>query len=131
MVGKVLGASIDLDIHLDRDTATSVSHGPLCRQALEVLALMPALHSDFSTQPLLRDIFEGRCVIHVTHDHEEARSIADLIALFYGGPWCKSNLRRLGLFAADSWIKAFSPTRSRPSTRRAWEADVLGDLRGW
>ena len=52
VVRKVFGASIDLVIHLDRDTAVSGIDGPLRRQVMEVLALVPALHNDFSTQPL-------------------------------------------------------------------------------
>jgi pilus assembly protein CpaF len=52
VVRKVFGASIDLVIHLDRDTAASGREGPLRRQIVEVLALVPALHNDFSTQPL-------------------------------------------------------------------------------
>ncbi|CAN5282534.1 N/A [soil metagenome] len=52
VVRKVFGASIDFVIHLDRDTAASGTEAPLRRQVMEVLALVPALHNDFSTQPL-------------------------------------------------------------------------------
>ncbi len=52
VVRKVFGASIDLVIHLDRDTAASGTDAPMRRQVMEVLALVPALHHDFSTQPL-------------------------------------------------------------------------------
>jgi pilus assembly protein CpaF len=52
VVRKVFGASIDLVIHLDRDTAAVSSEGPMRRQVMEILALVPALHNDFSTQPL-------------------------------------------------------------------------------
>ncbi len=52
VVRRVFGASIDLVIHLDRDNAVSGIDGPMRRQVMEVLALVPALHNDFSTQPL-------------------------------------------------------------------------------
>ncbi|MGQ0849507.1 MAG: CpaF family protein [Actinomycetota bacterium] len=51
VVRKVFSATLDLVVHLDRD-ATGVSEGPIRRQVMEVLALVPALHDDFSTQPL-------------------------------------------------------------------------------
>jgi pilus assembly protein CpaF len=52
VVRKVFGASIDFVVHLDRDSAATSFEGPLRRQVMEVLALVPALHNDFSTQPL-------------------------------------------------------------------------------
>lgn len=52
VVRKVFSASIHLVIHLDRDNAVSGGEGPIRRQVMEVLALVPALHHDFSTQPL-------------------------------------------------------------------------------
>jgi Flp pilus assembly CpaF family ATPase len=51
VVRKVFSNSIDLVIHLDRDAAGS-NEGPLRRQVMEILALVPALHDDFSTEPI-------------------------------------------------------------------------------
>lgn len=55
VVRKVFSNSIDLVIHLDREMQGE-SEGPIKRQVMEVLAVVPALHDDFSVQPLfLRD----------------------------------------------------------------------------
>jgi pilus assembly protein CpaF len=51
VVRKVFSSSLDLVLHLDRDLSGS-SEGPLRRQVMEILALVPALHNDFSTQPI-------------------------------------------------------------------------------
>ena len=51
VVRKVFSASIDLVVHLDRATMGG-PEGGLKRQMLEVLALVPSLHDDFSVQPL-------------------------------------------------------------------------------
>lgn len=51
VVRKVFGNSLDLVVHLDRDLA-GTTDGPLRRQVMEVLALVPALHNDFSTEPI-------------------------------------------------------------------------------
>jgi pilus assembly protein CpaF len=50
VVRKVFSASIDLVVHLDRD-----GHGPdgaIRRGVMEILAVVPSLHDDFTTQPL-------------------------------------------------------------------------------
>ena len=55
VVRKVFGSSIDLVVHLDRD---AVRHGerPLRRKVMEVLAVVPSLHDDFTVEPIfLRD----------------------------------------------------------------------------
>jgi pilus assembly protein CpaF len=51
VVRRVFAASLDFVIHLDRD-ATGTSDGPVRRQVVEILALVPSLHDDFSTQPI-------------------------------------------------------------------------------
>lgn len=55
VVRRVFSNSIDLVIHLDREMQGE-SEGPIKRQVMEILAVVPALHDDFSVQPLfLRD----------------------------------------------------------------------------
>lgn len=49
VVRKVFSTAIDVVVHLDRDT---VGDGPIRRRVMEVLALVPALRDDFSTQPI-------------------------------------------------------------------------------
>ena len=49
VVRKVFAASIDLVIHLDRDAA---GDGPIRRRVMEILAVVPSLHEDFTTQPI-------------------------------------------------------------------------------
>lgn len=51
VVRKIFAASIDIVIHLDRDTAPD-GDGRIRRQVREILALVPSLHDDFSTEPL-------------------------------------------------------------------------------
>lgn len=51
VVRRVFASSLDFVVHLDRDT-TGAGDGPVRRQVVEVLALVPALHDDFSTQPI-------------------------------------------------------------------------------
>jgi pilus assembly protein CpaF len=50
VVRKVFSSSIDLVIHLDRDVSSSGSR--IRRQVVEVRALVPSLHDDFSSEPL-------------------------------------------------------------------------------
>lgn len=50
VVRKIFASSIDLVVHLDRDLDTG--SGGIRRQTLEVRALVPSLHDDFSTEPL-------------------------------------------------------------------------------
>ncbi len=55
VVRKVFSSSIDLVVHLDREMQGE-SDGPIKRQVMEILAVVPSLHDDFSVQPLfLRD----------------------------------------------------------------------------
>lgn len=49
IVRKVFSSALDLVVHLDRDT---VSDGPIRRRVMEILALVPSLRDDFSTQPI-------------------------------------------------------------------------------
>lgn len=49
VVRKVFSSAIDLVVHLDRDT---VGEGPIRRQVIEILAVVPALRDDFTTQPI-------------------------------------------------------------------------------
>jgi pilus assembly protein CpaF len=51
VVRKIFSSSLDFVVHLDRD-ATGARESPVRRQVVEVLALVPALHDDFSTQPI-------------------------------------------------------------------------------
>lgn len=51
VVRKIFAASIDLVVHLEREASTD-SDGTIMRQVTEILALVPSLHDDFSTQPL-------------------------------------------------------------------------------
>lgn len=48
VVRKVFSSSIDLVVHLDRD----VTEKSVRRQAMEVRAVVPALHDDFSSEPI-------------------------------------------------------------------------------
>jgi pilus assembly protein CpaF len=50
VVRKIFATSIDFLVHLDRDTEPS--EGKIRRQTVEIRALVPSLHEDFSTQPL-------------------------------------------------------------------------------
>lgn len=51
IVRRVFAASLDFVVHLDRDV-TGTTEGPVRRQVMEILALVPSLHDDFSTQPI-------------------------------------------------------------------------------
>jgi pilus assembly protein CpaF len=50
VVRKVFASSIDLVVHLDRDV--DPDRGGIRRQTVEVRALVPSLHDDFSSEPL-------------------------------------------------------------------------------
>jgi len=52
VVRKVFASSIDLVIHLERDVEPK--GGGIRRQTMEIRALVPALHEDFSSEPLFR-----------------------------------------------------------------------------
>jgi hypothetical protein len=50
VVRKIFSTSIDLLVHLDRDV--DPSEGRVRRQTVEIRALVPSLHDDFSSEPL-------------------------------------------------------------------------------
>jgi pilus assembly protein CpaF len=50
VVRKVFSSSIDLVVHLDR--AIDPDDGSILRQATEIRAVVPALHDDFSSEPI-------------------------------------------------------------------------------
>jgi len=50
VVRKVFASSIDLVVHLDRDV--DPDGGGIRRQTVEIRALVPSLHDDFSSEPL-------------------------------------------------------------------------------
>lgn len=52
VVRKVFASSIDLVVHLDRDVDPKT--GGIRRQTVEIRALVPSLHDDFSSEPLFR-----------------------------------------------------------------------------
>ncbi len=51
VVRKVFASALDFVIHLERD---AVGDGPIRRQVMEVLAVVPSLREDFTTQPIFR-----------------------------------------------------------------------------
>ena len=51
VVRKVFSAALDFVIHLDRDTT---SDGPIRRRVMEILAVVPSLRDDFSTEPIFQ-----------------------------------------------------------------------------
>jgi Flp pilus assembly CpaF family ATPase len=50
VVRKIFSTSIDFLVHLDRDVEPS--EGKIRRQTVEIRALVPSLHEDFSSEPL-------------------------------------------------------------------------------
>jgi Flp pilus assembly CpaF family ATPase len=50
VVRKVFASSIDLVVHLERDVGAS--GGGIRRETMEIRALVPSLHDDFSSEPL-------------------------------------------------------------------------------
>jgi pilus assembly protein CpaF len=50
VVRKVFSSSIDLVVHLDRDV--DAAEKTIRRQATEIRAVVPALHDDFSSEPI-------------------------------------------------------------------------------
>jgi pilus assembly protein CpaF len=49
VVQKIFSSALDFVVHLDRDSA---GEGPLRRRVMEILAVVPSLRDDFSTQPI-------------------------------------------------------------------------------
>lgn len=49
VVRKVFTSALDLVVHLDRDAA---GDGPIRRRVMEILAVVPSLREDFSTEPI-------------------------------------------------------------------------------
>jgi hypothetical protein len=50
VVRKIFSTSIDFIVHLDRDVEPF--EGKIRRQTVEIRALVPSLHEDFSSEPL-------------------------------------------------------------------------------
>lgn len=59
VVRKVFASTIDFVVHLDRD-ATTYEGQSLRRQTMEILAVNPSLHDDFTTEPLFHREEIGR-----------------------------------------------------------------------
>lgn len=59
VVRKVFSSTIDFVLHLDRD-ATTYEGQTMRRQTMEILALNPSLHDDFTTEPLFKREEIGR-----------------------------------------------------------------------
>lgn len=58
VVRKVFSSSVDLVVHLDR--RNDPRNGAIVRQTMEIRAVVPALHDDFSTEPIfVRDRVGG------------------------------------------------------------------------
>jgi pilus assembly protein CpaF len=53
VVRKVFSSTLDLVVHLDRDLIRDAD-APLRRRVIEVLAVVPSLYDDFSTEPLFQ-----------------------------------------------------------------------------
>ncbi len=53
IVRKVFASAIDVVVHLDRDDINRADHRHgIRRQVMEILAIVPSLHADFSTEPI-------------------------------------------------------------------------------
>ncbi len=52
IVRRVFAAAIDLVVHLDFETPASGPGDGVRRQVTELLAVVPSLHDDFSTEPI-------------------------------------------------------------------------------
>ncbi|CAN5185990.1 ATPase, T2SS/T4P/T4SS family [soil metagenome] len=52
IVRRVFAAAIDLVVHLDFDTPAGGPGDGIRRQVTEILAVVPSLHDDFSTEPI-------------------------------------------------------------------------------
>ena len=52
VVRKVFSTTIDIVVHLDRDAVPQEGTNGLRRQVMEILAVMPAMGDDFTTEPL-------------------------------------------------------------------------------
>ncbi len=51
VVRRIFSSTIELVIHLDRDTRSTDEHG-LRRATMEVLAVQPSMSEDFTTEPI-------------------------------------------------------------------------------
>lgn len=54
IVRKVFAAAIDLVVHCDMDDLNRTDPGGIRRQVTEVIAVVPSLHDDFSTEPIFQ-----------------------------------------------------------------------------
>jgi pilus assembly protein CpaF len=52
VVRKVFASAIDLVVHCDRDDANRAGADGIRREVIEILAVVPALHDDFTTEPI-------------------------------------------------------------------------------
>lgn len=52
VVRKVFGTSLDLVVHVDRDDAVRDGHVGIRREVMEISAVAPALHDDFTCEPI-------------------------------------------------------------------------------
>ena len=53
VVRRVFASSLDYVVHLDLDEAAAVAAGEgIRRRVVEILAVVPSLHDDFSTEPV-------------------------------------------------------------------------------
>lgn len=79
VVRKVFASSIDLVVHLDRD---GVGDGdrPLRRRVMEILAVVPSLHDDFTTESIfVRDGIDGELRWTGTHPPAHIRRAVDRV----------------------------------------------------
>jgi pilus assembly protein CpaF len=60
IVRKVFASSIDFVVHLDRDSLPEPGRERLRRQIMEIIAVVPAMREDFSTEPIFAREAIGR-----------------------------------------------------------------------
>ena len=64
IVRKVFSSAIDLVVHLDRDDINRTDPGQgIRRQVMEILAVAPSLHADFTTEPIFSRDELGRPLV--------------------------------------------------------------------
>ena len=80
VVRKVFASSIDIVVHLDRDGVGDADR-PLRRRVMEILAVVPSLHDDFTTEPLfVRDGLDGELRWTGTHPPATIRRAVERVA---------------------------------------------------
>ncbi len=60
VVRKVFGESLDLVVHLDRDDAVRDGASGIRRQVMQISAVAPALHDEFTCEPVFTRAALGR-----------------------------------------------------------------------